>query len=124
MNIGSKLKTERMKKGWAQIFVGKKLNIPSSTLSGYENDHRSPDLETLKQFATLYEVSTDYLLGLETSSLPKEPESKPINLELDLKNALEFEKVSWNGEPLTLKQKQLALDLLTAVEKHEHNDDN
>lgn len=53
----------RKKHGWTAKEVGKRLGIAESTVSGYENGHRSPPLDLLVRFADLYGVSTDYLLG-------------------------------------------------------------
>ena len=45
-----------------------KLSIPVETYRNYESDgirHREPDFNMLLKIATVLEVSTDYLLGLE-----------------------------------------------------------
>jgi transcriptional regulator with XRE-family HTH domain len=63
MSLGSRLKKERDKKGWSQLFVAEKIGITNTVLSNYERDYRDPDTETLKHLADLYEVSIDYLLG-------------------------------------------------------------
>lgn len=61
--IGERLRRLRKKHGWTAKEVGKRLGIAESTVSGYENGHRSPPLDLLVRFADLYGVSTDYLLG-------------------------------------------------------------
>ena len=53
-----------MRKKLTQIQVAKKLNISNISLSSYERDTTDPDTRTLKKLSELYEVSTDYLLGL------------------------------------------------------------
>ncbi|KYD03486.1 hypothetical protein B4102_3404 [Heyndrickxia sporothermodurans] len=63
MSLGSRLKKEREKRKWSQIAVAKKIGITNAVLSNYERDVRDPDTETLRKFAELYEVSSDYLLG-------------------------------------------------------------
>lgn len=65
MTLGERLKAAREKKGWSQLYVAQKLGIANTVLSNYERDYRDPDTETLKRLAELYEVSTDYLLGIE-----------------------------------------------------------
>jgi len=65
MTLGERLKGAREKKGWSQLFVAEKLGITNTVLSNYERDYRDPDTETLKKLAELYEVSTDFLLGIE-----------------------------------------------------------
>ncbi|GAA0415409.1 helix-turn-helix transcriptional regulator ImmR [Virgibacillus salarius] len=63
MSLGTRLKKEREKRNWSQMYVAKRIGITNAVLSNYERDYRDPDTETLKKLAVLYEVSTDYLLG-------------------------------------------------------------
>lgn len=63
MKLGARLKKEREKRNWSQIYVSKKIGITNAVLSNYERGQRDPDTETLAKLAKLYEVSTDYLLG-------------------------------------------------------------
>ncbi|WP_436375483.1 helix-turn-helix domain-containing protein [Cytobacillus sp. BC1816] len=63
MSLGKRLKAERERRNWSQIFVAQKIGITNTVLSNYERDYRDPDTETLKKLADLYEVETDYLLG-------------------------------------------------------------
>lgn len=73
MSLGSRLKEEREKKGWSQLFVAEKIGITNTVLSNYERDYRDPDTETLTKLADLYDVDTDYLLG--RTSIRKKPET-------------------------------------------------
>ena len=43
--------------------LGKKFGLAESTISGYENEAREPDFETLVKFADFFDCSIDYLLG-------------------------------------------------------------
>jgi len=65
MSLGTRLKKEREKRNWSQIYVAKKIGITNAVLSNYERDYRDPDTATLKKIAELYEVSVDYHLGHE-----------------------------------------------------------
>lgn len=49
--------------------LAKELNVTTGTISNYENDVHSPDLETLVKIADYFNVSTDYLLGRTGSKL-------------------------------------------------------
>lgn len=64
MSLGKRLKHEREKRSWSQKYVAEKIGITNTVLSNYERDYRDPDTETLRRLAELYEVTTDYLLGL------------------------------------------------------------
>ncbi|RKD22419.1 Helix-turn-helix [Caminicella sporogenes DSM 14501] len=63
MTLGKRLKELRLENKKTAEEVAKILSIGRSTLSNYENDIRKPDYDTLKKFASLYNVSLDYLLG-------------------------------------------------------------
>lgn len=65
--IANRLQKARNDKGLNQTEVYKLTGINNKTLSGYENDVSEPDLGTLKILATLYGVSTDYLLDSDST---------------------------------------------------------
>ncbi|HBK67843.1 MAG TPA: XRE family transcriptional regulator, partial [Firmicutes bacterium] len=75
--LGERLRKAREEKGLTQAFVAKALNISASAVGMYEQGRRDPDTEALKQFAQLYEVSTDYLLDLDPS--PKDDVRQHVN---------------------------------------------
>lgn len=65
MNFGEKIKKLRIEKNWTQEFVASKINISIPALSRYESGTYEPkSLSIVSDFAKLYNVSTDYLLGL------------------------------------------------------------
>lgn len=73
MNFGEKIKYLRNERNWTQAYVAKKLNISAPALSRYESGAYEPkDLTMVSQFAQLYDVSTDYLLGLSDDRNPVE----------------------------------------------------
>lgn len=43
--------------------LGDKFSLAESTISGYENGVRNPDLDQLEKFADYFGVTVDYLLG-------------------------------------------------------------
>ncbi|MCI3923918.1 helix-turn-helix domain-containing protein [Paenibacillus sp. TRM 82003] len=43
--------------------LGQRLELAESTISGYENEIRRPDLELLIRLSELFDVSVDYLIG-------------------------------------------------------------
>lgn len=61
--LGDRLRNARERKELSQIDVYKKTGINNKTISNYENNVSSPDPDTLARFATLYDVSVDFLLG-------------------------------------------------------------
>lgn len=63
--IGGKIAELRKEQGLNQKELAKKIGVSRSALSLYEIDRREPDLETVKKIASLFGVTTDYLLGAE-----------------------------------------------------------
>ncbi len=63
-NLGTRLKLSRERANLTQIDVYKTINLNNKSLSRYENNISSPDPETIRELALLYNVTTDYLFGL------------------------------------------------------------
>lgn len=42
---------------------GEKFNLAESTISGYENETRKPDIDLIEKFADFFDVDADYILG-------------------------------------------------------------
>ena len=68
-DFGYRLRALRKKKRMTQTQVAKRLNIPKASISGYENNVKTPSVDTLIQMSNLYGVSTDYLLGLDNRDM-------------------------------------------------------
>jgi len=68
-DFGLRMRELRNKRGLSQRKAAKLLNVSNSAVSGYEGNIRTPSLEVLTQIALLYNVSTDYLLGLENRKM-------------------------------------------------------
>ncbi|OPH54979.1 hypothetical protein BC351_30120 [Paenibacillus ferrarius] len=64
--FGTRLRSLRKKTGLTMKELGSKFNLAESTISGYENGARKPDIEIMEKIADYFEVSVDYLLGRAT----------------------------------------------------------
>lgn len=60
-----RLKELRIAKKLSQTELAKVLNVSQRSISSWETGFRQPDFETLERLANYFEVTTDYLLGLE-----------------------------------------------------------
>ena len=58
--IGQQLKTLRKSQRMTQQAVADRVGITRATLSNYEIDRRTPDLNTLRKLAECYGVGLDY----------------------------------------------------------------
>lgn len=63
--IGERLKLAREKAKLSQEAVAEKLNIARSNISKYENNKLEPNINTIKQFCEIYNITADYLLEID-----------------------------------------------------------
>ena len=68
-DFGYRLKNLRQQHHLTQTQVANRLNLSKTSISGYENNTKTPSVDTLIQLSSLYGVSTDYLLGIENRPL-------------------------------------------------------
>ena len=64
-SLGNRLKQLRQNNRLRQDQVASLVGVNKNTMCSYENDVRQPSYEILVRLATIYRVSTDYLLGCE-----------------------------------------------------------
>lgn len=62
--FASRLRQLRLDKNLRQEQVAKLIGVNKSAISTYENNTRQLSFDILVRLATLYRVSTDYLLGM------------------------------------------------------------
>lgn len=64
-NVGERIRELRKQRGWTQAQLADKIGVTKSVISFYERQDRAPSPEVLIKFANLFDVSADYLLGIE-----------------------------------------------------------
>lgn len=64
MVIGTRIKLLRQKMGISQEKLGVELNLSKTTISHYENETRTPSIETLIDMANYFDVELNYILGI------------------------------------------------------------
>lgn len=67
-----RLKELRTEKGLSQKELGQILNTTNSSVCVWERGRSEPNLDTVAQLARYFDVSADYLLGLEDESGAKQ----------------------------------------------------
>lgn len=65
--LGQRIYELRTARGWSQVQLAEKLSITKQTVSNWKNDNIQPSIEMLIRIATLFNVSADYLLGLDST---------------------------------------------------------
>lgn len=114
--IGQRLKKLREQFNYSQEQLAEKLSLSSSAIRAYEKNQRQPSHETLKEIAKIFDVTTDYLLGVDEFTeiiknkvSDQETADKIINsLDDDLSVKL-FSKAS---ELKSDKDKQIVLNII------------
>ncbi len=54
----------RVSFNWTQVQLAQKLEVTKQTVSNWENDNIQPSIDMLIKLSKIFNVSTDYLLGL------------------------------------------------------------
>lgn len=70
MTIAERLVKVRTDNGYTRRQLADELQMPYPTITKYENGQREPGHEYLKTIAQKFDVTIDYLLGLETEKAP------------------------------------------------------
>lgn len=76
MTFGERLRDLLERKELKHNEFAEQMNLTKSTLSGYINDYRLPNLILVVQIAECLGVTTDYLLGCESR-----PDNIPLSRE-------------------------------------------
>lgn len=109
--IGSRIKAARKRMGMSQKVLAQRICKCPSAISGYENNNQIPPGDVLIHIAKLLNVSTDYLLGLDSnesySARNLTPQQRKI---VDLLFA-EFSSPSNTGTKLSAEQMQIIQEL-------------
>jgi len=76
------IKKLRKAKKLSQTEFAKLLNIHQTAISQWETGRTNPDMAQAIEIANIFEVSTDYLLGVTNDSIPQSKGAPPeINTE-------------------------------------------
>ena len=63
--LHQRIRMLRQSRNMSQVELAQLLGVTKQSVSNWENDNIQPSIEMLKKLASVFSVSTDYLLGLE-----------------------------------------------------------
>lgn len=91
--IGNKLRELRKKNNLTQVEIAKKLRVTQPLIQRWESGNKIPNLETLKKFSTIFNVSLDTLAfdGKDLTNL-KEKDKTFISKLKDFENLTDDDK--------------------------------
>lgn len=69
VDFGQRIKRLRQSKGLTQKQLADQLGLSKSVVSAYETDLRLPSYDILVNLAGIFNVTTDYLLGVRHQAL-------------------------------------------------------
>ena len=105
MILGDKISEERKKNGWSQEELAEQLGVSRQAVSKWESAGSIPDLQKVIQLATLFGVSTDYLLRDDivpeqnTQIIYQESEKTEPLRKVSMEEANEFLEFRKKGAP-------------------------
>lgn len=77
--LGQRITELRLGFGWRQVDLAQHLGVAKQTVSNWENENIQPSVEMLVRLSKTFNVTTDYMLGLE--STPRlSVEGLPVNV--------------------------------------------
>lgn len=65
LKFAERLKELRQEKKLSLKQLAKKIGVSDTAINRWENQLRTPNIENLYNLAVVFDVSSDYLLGLE-----------------------------------------------------------
>lgn len=104
IEFGKRLRELRKRRGLSAEQLGDKLGVARTTVFGYEQGQRIPDMITIKKIAELFNVTVDYLLGVQLK-----PPSHNV------REVLSRSDLTWDGIPLTEEELKQTRDFLSWI---------
>lgn len=106
--FGNKLKELRKQANLTQQELGEKLGVAKNTVSYWESGISQPSLEIIKEIATHFQVSVDYLLGNEIDGLEEIEQIKRLLKQSGL----------MSGDDLTKEELEKALKIVEMMREN------
>lgn len=63
--LGARIKELRKEFGLSQVALADQMEVTKQTISNWENENIQPSIDMLVGLANIFNVTTDYLLGLD-----------------------------------------------------------
>lgn len=105
-SLGERIRLLREEKEMTGEQLGKKLNVSKQSISKWENGTSSPDIETIRKIASIFNTTVDFISGNSDIRNPYENHERISESINDDKELLEFWEVLKEREDLQLMFKQ------------------
>lgn len=104
-SFGKRLKGLRLGHKMTQVELASRLGISASAIGMYEQGRREPDNKLLSKICTLFNSTTDYLLGLTHGDSGEAKEVDDVINEFT-SMLISHKGLMFNGEPVSDEDKQ------------------
>ena len=120
IKVGNNIKRIRKQKNISQKDMAKKLNMPSSTYSNYENNNREPNAATLRKIAYILNVDISDLLNLNSPENESSEKylSDDINTIQVIENLIKLCEFNINFNKLSSDDRELESSLKLAIKNN------
>ncbi len=120
IKVGNNIKRIRKQKNISQKDMAKKLNMPSSTYSNYENNNREPNAATLRKIADILNVDISDLLNLNSPENESSEKylSDDINTIQVIENLIKLCEFNINFNKLSSDDRELESSLKLAIKNN------
>ena len=82
MSLGKRIRDIRLKRGYTQEFIAKKLGMGRSNFGHIENDRVTPSSEAVQKIADILNVTTDYLYGYVDEDIGVSSMKRTVGIDL------------------------------------------
>lgn len=110
IRFSERIREVRKKAGYNQKEFGTLLNIKQSTLSAYETDRMQPTISALVKIAEMFNVSLDWLCGIEKKE--QDAKIKPSDYAEFLANLAKAKDIFADLEKANAKAKRFFEELI------------
>jgi len=110
-SFGDILKKLRIEKDLTQDNLARMLILGRSTLATWETNKTTPDYDTLKKLASIFDVTTDYLLGLVNDK------KSNVTIKFFLDDGREITNIHEMMTELAPEDQQLVLNLILSLKE-------
>ena len=116
-DFGLRIRELREKYKMSQEELGRRIDRSKSVISSYENNLKVPPLEILTQLAVLFNVSLDYLVGIDKEKMISVEGLSEEQRDLIQLTAFELKKPRSKLPGLTEKQQEIINKLIVEFTK-------
>lgn len=116
-DFGLRIKELRQKRGMSQEALGRRINRSKSVICSYENNLKIPPLDVLTDIAAVFNVSLDYLVGIDKNQMVSVEGLSNTQRALIETILFEFHDKSSKASGLTQRQQEILGGLMQEFSK-------